>query len=88
MVTPEVGTALLDWLNAGVSVYIDKAQEGELLSIYSNLPESSKMALKQKHPSPTPDLEIDFTGVKVANFDKAKEYMLTIIEKTKQEETT
>ena len=88
LVTPEVGTALLDWLNTGVSVYIDKAQEGELLSIYSNLPESSKMALKQKHPSPTPDLEIDFTGVKVANFDKAKEYMLTIIEKTKQEEAT
>ena len=52
------------------------------------LTESSKMALKQKHPSTTPDLEIDFTGVKVANFDKAKEYMLTIIEKTKQEETT
>ena len=84
LVTPDIGIALLDWLNTGVNIYIDKDQETELLSIYSNLPDSSKMALKQKYPSNNPDLEIDFTGVRVGNFEKAKQYMIGIIENAKQ----
>ena len=84
LVTPDIGIALLDWLNTGVNIYIDKDQETELLTIYSNLPDSSKMALKQKYPSNNPDLEIDFTGVRVGNFEKAKQYMIGIIENAKQ----
>lgn len=84
LVTPDIGIALLDWLNTGVNIYIDKDQETELLIIYSNLPDSSKMALKQKYPSNNPDLEIDFTGVRVGNFEKAKQYMIGIIENAKQ----
>ena len=84
LVTPDIGIALLDWLNTGVNIYIDKDQETELLNIYSNLPDFSKMALKQKYPSNNPDLEIDLTGVRVGNFEKAKQYMTGIIENAKQ----
>ena len=85
LVTPQVGEALLEWLNTGVPIYVEKDQENELVSIFNQLPEASKMAIKQKYPSHDGVKEVDFSVVKVSGFETAKTYMMGIIERAKQQ---